>query len=501
MDEATNAAAERIRTLAADLRAGRGRRAIVAGSGRGLVVVAGGARMFTNAYVLLHVLRHHLRSQLAVELWYLGQSEISPAMAALLEPLDIRLVDARPLIAAAGATIRDGWQLKAFALANSRFAEVLLLDADQVPIADPEQVFDWPQYREAGAVFWPDVVDLRRDNPIWPLLGLAPARQVSFESGQLLVDRRRHAEPLAAALQINEAAEDLYTLIYGDKDTYLLAWQLLGAAYALVPHRPYADEHYLVQRDFAGAALFQHRTNAKWQYGAEQRKLAGFVHEEACLAALDLLQRQWSGRVFTPPDRSVDARAAEQVLIDTGPFVLEVAGEPALELHFSPHGEIGEGRAADRLHWWIEGDARELRLILSAGAIRHYDFVRGADGIWSGTRHRRPVAGATLMPGTAGERPVASDIPGLVDDLLRAGGVFGGAHRPLTELAAAFDLLGQVVPGVPERLLMLASRQSDPEIAMRMRTLAAGLGRSDGLEEADRSFRFETGYVRAELPE
>jgi Mannosyltransferase putative len=97
----------------------------------GLVVVAGGARIFTNAYVLLHMLRHVLRSSLPVELWYFGQREISPAMAAAVEPLDVRLVDANPLIAASGANVRDGWQLKCFALVHSRFAEVLLLDADR----------------------------------------------------------------------------------------------------------------------------------------------------------------------------------------------------------------------------------------------------------------------------------------------------------------------------------------------------------------------------------
>jgi Mannosyltransferase putative len=282
----------------------------------GLVVVAGGARIFTNAYVLLHMLRHVLRSSLPVELWYFGQREISPAMAAAVEPLDVRLVDANPLIAASGANVRDGWQLKCFALVHSRFAEVLLLDADQVPNSDPAACFDWPQFAETGAVFWPDIVDLRKDNAIWRLFGLEPRRAVSLESGQLLVDRRRHSTALAAALKLNEAADDVYQLIYGDKDTYLVAWELLGASYALVPHRPYSDEFMLVQRDFDGAALFQHRTNAKWQYGAEQRKLYNFRYEEECHAALADLRLRWGGRVFTarePHDGSAGARGSAQV--------------------------------------------------------------------------------------------------------------------------------------------------------------------------------------------
>src|SRR5690242_7865832 len=140
------AANERIRTLAAEIRDASAPYSLPEGSGRGLVVVAGGSRIFTNAYVLLHVLRKALCSRLPVELWHFGQAEMSPAMAALVEAFDVRLVDATPQLAATGADIRDGWQLKSFALAYSGFAEVLLLDADQVPISDPATCFDWPEY-------------------------------------------------------------------------------------------------------------------------------------------------------------------------------------------------------------------------------------------------------------------------------------------------------------------------------------------------------------------
>jgi hypothetical protein len=104
MSNPVEASEERLRRLAADISAAGLDRPVLKGNGRGLVIVAGGARIFTNAYVLRHV----LRSSLPVELWYFGQREISPAMAAAVEPLDVRLVDANPLIAASGANVRDG---------------------------------------------------------------------------------------------------------------------------------------------------------------------------------------------------------------------------------------------------------------------------------------------------------------------------------------------------------------------------------------------------------
>lgn len=493
------AAAERVRQLAAEIRAASP--APLEGQGRGLVIVAGGARIFTNAYVLIHMLRHALKSELPIELWYFGQAEISPAMAALLDPLGVRLVDANPVVAATGANILDGWQLKSFALLHSDFAEALLLDADQVPVSDPAACFDWPEYVATGAVFWPDVVDLKSGNSVWPLLGLEARRAVSFESGQVLVDRRRHAAALGAAVRLNEAAEDLYRLVYGDKDTYLLAWEMLGAPYALVPHRPYTDEFMLVQRDFAGNALFQHRTNAKWQYGGEQRKLYGFQHEAACLAAMAELEAQWSGRAFTAPDRSLRARELEAELIATGPFVLESADEPTFTLQLSSYAEVGNGRAVDRRHWWVEDDGERLRLVIAGTDRPGYVLERGDDQIWRGQRHRVPIVDVSLYGASERQPRIATPPPGLVDELLRAGGVFSGAVGVTERLADALSLVTAVLPGVRERVAELARQEANPIIASQLADLVERITPPAPLSAVDRTLKFEIGYVRAEITE
>ncbi|MGE3969550.1 MAG: hypothetical protein AB7F08_15010, partial [Dongiaceae bacterium] len=101
--------------------------------GRGIVICAGGVRMFTCAWVLLWMLRSELGCRLPIQLWHLGAAELSPAMRRLLTAFDVELVDAEAVKARNPARIEDGWQLKPFALMHSRFAEVLLLDADQVP--------------------------------------------------------------------------------------------------------------------------------------------------------------------------------------------------------------------------------------------------------------------------------------------------------------------------------------------------------------------------------
>src|SRR5258707_11071440 len=115
-------------------------------AGRGIVICVGGVRIFTCAWVLLHVLRRTLNCKLPIELWHIGPEELPPGMIRLLEPFDVRVVDAATVFADHPARIVDGWQLKPYALMHSGFAEVLLLDADQVPVRDPVEVFGWPEY-------------------------------------------------------------------------------------------------------------------------------------------------------------------------------------------------------------------------------------------------------------------------------------------------------------------------------------------------------------------
>src|SRR5258707_1101605 len=155
-------------------------------AGRGLVICAGGERLFTCAWVAIGILRRHLGCRLPIQLWHLGPAEIGPPMRALLEEFDVEVVDALAPADRSAMRIVGGWELKPYAIVHSRFREVFLLDADNVPLIDPATLFDLPHYASAGAVFWPDIVRLRADNPIWAVCGVAFRSTPSFESGQLL---------------------------------------------------------------------------------------------------------------------------------------------------------------------------------------------------------------------------------------------------------------------------------------------------------------------------
>ena len=91
--------------------------------------------------------------------------------------------------------------------------------------------------------------------------------------------------------------------------------------------------------------------------------------------------------------------------------------------------------------------------------------------------------------------------PGLIDDLLRAGGAFGGPGRVSQRLVDALSLTAAVLPGVRERIEALAGSSTDPIVASSLHELAARLVAPEPLQAVDRTLPLETGYVRAEIDE
>lgn len=87
--------------------------------------------------------------------------------------------------------------MKSIVLMLSSFKEVLLLDADQVPVADPTVLFDDPGYKETGALLWPDLW-FASWAPDLPKILDVPAEDLptrSFESGQMMFDKSKCGTP------------------------------------------------------------------------------------------------------------------------------------------------------------------------------------------------------------------------------------------------------------------------------------------------------------------
>ena len=129
-------------------------------AGRSMRISGGGPKYFPPAWVCIRMLRKlGSRFRFSCGTW---RARIGRGDEALARAYNVEFVNAEVVRQKHSIRILRGWELKAFALLHCRFREVLLLDSDNVPVANPEFLFETSQFKRTGAVFWPDV---RFNNP------------------------------------------------------------------------------------------------------------------------------------------------------------------------------------------------------------------------------------------------------------------------------------------------------------------------------------------------
>ena len=289
--------------------------------GRGIVICGGGVKYFTNAWVCINMLRR-LGCALPIQLWHLGTKECDATMRALVSPLGVECLDAHKLRRKFPMRILRGWELKPYAILHSPFRQVLFLDADNVPVVNPEFLFDTAEFQRTGAVFWPDYWHGKNKvaATIWKSCGLRQPSEPEFETGQIVLDKQRCWHALRLALWFNENSDFYYAYVHGDKETFHLAFRKLGKSYSLVPKRIYSLERTMCQHDFQGRRIFQHRNCDKWDLLLSNKRIRGFEFENECRQYIAELQHAWDGgmsRVVRakpfhrprPSDRSVTIKA------------------------------------------------------------------------------------------------------------------------------------------------------------------------------------------------
>jgi alpha 1,2-mannosyltransferase len=258
-------------------------------SGRGIVTSIYDGE-FASGWVLLQELEH-LECELPIEVWY-RPGELSQRQINLLRDheLDVRM-----------RVLEDdvrGFAIKVMAIYRSAFREVLWIDSDNVPIREPEFLFDDPEYRVKGSLFWRDVSGADRARywhpgaPCWTLFRVPYNDSEEFETGQLLVDKDRCWSEFALTVHFNLRHDLYYRVVQGDKDTFRFAWQQVAlrrgqgmrqvnylegpdTPYGFMPFGPFhigepnpwrkwGGGSVMQQRDREGRPLFNHRTINKF---------------------------------------------------------------------------------------------------------------------------------------------------------------------------------------------------------------------------------------------
>ncbi|CAF1530880.1 unnamed protein product [Adineta ricciae] len=172
------------------------------------------------------------------------------------------------------------YAIKLRALIESSFEHILWLDADNIPVCDPEYLFDLPHYTRSAAIFWPDFWTSSQNNPIWKILNLTcRAEDYEQEAGQLLINKKLSWKALHSSLHLN-GDSDVMKVLLGDKDTFRLSWRVLNIPFYFIRkylaiagfyHRNFNSSesrefcgHTMVQHDPFGEILFLHANMIKY---------------------------------------------------------------------------------------------------------------------------------------------------------------------------------------------------------------------------------------------
>lgn len=271
--------------------------------GRGCIILGGG-RYAVSAFVTASELREQGWLD-PVEVWHLGREEMNDGLRQAFRTLDVTCVDAREYLAKSPMKCFGGWESKVFAVLESRFREVLCLDADSTPVRNPGALFESRGYADTGALFWPDLERYRHDagQPRWEVFGVSYRDVPEWETGQFLVDKQRCWRALQLTWHYNANSDYYYRFVHGDKDCFHLAWLRCGASFSLMPPAE-PREWGLRQFDPDGNLLFQHRTLAKFRF-EQTASCPDFENEARCLEHIRNLRRQWEG--FPPLRLTGDA--------------------------------------------------------------------------------------------------------------------------------------------------------------------------------------------------
>ena len=136
-----------------------------AGGTKGIAVAASGA-LLPVFMVSLKMLRR-TGSILPVEVFMESKKQYEKELCEdVLPPLNATCMILSEVMEAVPEKLEmSRYQLKALALAFSSFEDVLLLDADNIPLEQPEHLLNSEPFSSTGFVSWPDYVRLSSPHP------------------------------------------------------------------------------------------------------------------------------------------------------------------------------------------------------------------------------------------------------------------------------------------------------------------------------------------------
>lgn len=322
---------------------------------KGIVIGAGGAKYFGCAIACFYILRN-LGCQLPVEFWYLDEYEMDNKMKDLCDNFGIKYINATQYCKDNNLhpRILNGWELKPFATLHANFKEVLYLDADNIPTMDPSYLFDMPEYRDLGAIFWPDLPPGQRKEWLpaicWENVGLEYRDEVDFETGQYIINKGQCLKELNITMWMNEHSDWFYKFVYGDKSTFHLAWRKCGSDYAMTTRYAGWKHPCILQYDLNNRLIFQHACQGK-ELMFSGNGPTNHINYHLIKQAKTVRDRYWSGTIYSWSEMNEEESKYAEGCI--GKYSYDRVGLGARTLELKNNGEVGEGKAKCERRWSV----------------------------------------------------------------------------------------------------------------------------------------------------
>ncbi|TMW59905.1 hypothetical protein Poli38472_004974 [Pythium oligandrum] len=219
-------------------------------------------RLLESVYASIRSMRA-LGCTLPIELWYIAEEtdRHHPILQKLTQEYGAYLREIQDRRASRFYT-------KIYAVFYSAFDQVLLLDADNFAVRDPTYLFSTGEFVDTGAIFWPDfwrfkktIFNIQPTSFVWDVFDLDPVDMFEQESGQVLIDRRRHLAAMNVMMYYAfhaELIEDM-RLVWGDKDLFRFAWLKTKSSFHMIQMPPGSAGAKLPDKNvFCGVTMVQH---------------------------------------------------------------------------------------------------------------------------------------------------------------------------------------------------------------------------------------------------
>jgi len=227
---------------------------------------------FWGAYAAAWVLRSY-GCTLPIQFWFLPGE---------MEEIEFCELHARRVAATchvvdtSGMRCVHGWQIKINAILQSKYEQVIHLDADNIVTKDPSYLFDCEAFQKNAAMFWmdnPNVNDFhgRIIEDQWRRTGSTRTDRINdIETGQIVIDKTRAANALRIVKHFADHADywegfngGERGVWYGDKTSFHMAFKLTDTPHHIQPWNRWNAGGFYEHCDPDGNVIFQHACHRK----------------------------------------------------------------------------------------------------------------------------------------------------------------------------------------------------------------------------------------------